>query len=124
MVNHIELGGKVRPILFGNYVFRKMKTEKNKPLPEILKGIETFEAMDFDILSNLVFYALRAGELATNMPAEEFTSDQVSIWMDTEPGVLLKVLPYVSESITSMVTDKDAPLLQESEADEEPKKKN
>jgi hypothetical protein len=121
MVNQIELGGKVRPILFGNYVFRKMKTEKNKPLPEILKGIETFEAMDFDILSNLVYYALRAGELATNLPAEEFTTDQVSIWMDTEPGVLLKVLPYVSESITSMVTDKDA--VAPSEA-EDAKKKN
>jgi hypothetical protein len=122
MVNQIELGGKVRPILFGNYVFRKMKTEKNKPLPEILKGIETFEAMDFDILSNLVYYAIRAGELATNLPAEEFTTDQVSIWMDTEPGVLLKVLPYVSESITSMVTDKDSAAPSGSEADDAKKK--
>jgi hypothetical protein len=41
--------------------------------------------------------------------------------MDTEPGVLLKVLPYVSESITSMVTDKAA--VAPSEA-EDAKKKN
>lgn len=115
MINHIELGGKVRPILFGNYVFRKMKTEQGIGLAEILKGVETFEVMDFNILSNLVYYALRAGEAANCLSPDTFTTDNVSIWMDLEQGVLVKVLPWITESITSMVTDKDAPLPQESE---------
>jgi hypothetical protein len=123
MINQIELGGKVRPILFGNYVFRKMKTEQGIGLAEILKGLDTFEVMDFNILSNMVYYALRAGEMANNLSPDTFTADNVSIWMDLEQGVLLKILPWVNESITSMVTDKDAPVPSESEA-EDAKKKN
>jgi hypothetical protein len=121
MVNQIELGGKVRPILFGNYVFRKMKTEQGIGLAEILKGLDTFEVMDFNILSNMVYYALRAGEMANSLSPDTFTADNVSIWMDLEQGVLLKILPWVNESITSMVTDKDAPVPSETE---DAKKKN
>lgn len=108
MINTIELGGKIRPILFGNYVFRKMKTEQGMPLSEVLKGVETFEQMDFGVVSNLVYYALRAGELATLKEAEAYTPDTVSIWMDLEPGVLVKILPMIGEAITSMVADKNA----------------
>ena len=102
MVNHMQLGGKTRPILFGNYVFRKMKMEMGISMHSIISNLSDPIEQDFNIIVSLVFYALKAGEIATQAPSDNFTHDDVAVWMDLEKGSFEKTMLYLGGAMASM----------------------
>lgn len=101
MLQYLNLGGKKRPILFGSWVFRKMKDEINITPGQV---IESLNNSDITILSDVLFYGLQAGEIATNMQNPDiYTVDNVAIWMDMAPYPL----SVYSNMIAQAITDKE-----------------
>jgi len=96
MLNSIELGGKIRPILFGNTVFRRLKRDHGitsiDVCGEIAKG-------DFSSIADVVYMALRVGEEFQRVQTDEFTVDQVSMWLDTSPAALKQVIDMFADAI-------------------------
>lgn len=104
MVQTIKLGGKDRPILFGMTVFRLAKRQTGKSVAQILQELG---AGGLDLIPDLVYCALRAGETAQRLQPDEFTPDEVSIWMDTAPDGMTQVLQQLFESLPKAGTGED-----------------
>lgn len=98
MLQSVFLGEKKRPIVFGNWVFRKLKAEKGITPGQI---VESFQAGDTTILPDVVFYGLQAGELATNkQDPDTYTADDVALWMDLAPAGIKIYVDMLVQAIT------------------------
>lgn len=103
MVEHFELGGKMRPMLFGGAAFKLMKERKGITMGKFLEGLN---AGEIDGISDIAYCALRIGERYERVPAEKiekYDELDVAMWMDIYPGgamvfmeKLLKSLPQPS----------------------------
>lgn len=116
MIQTITLGGKERPILCGNWVFRRLKQEMKVTLQDVAGMLS---GGDMGLLSDIAYYALRAGEAYNkDTKPEKYTPDDVALWMDAEKGATKKVLDIVTESILSISGEEQA-----NEATDESEKK-
>lgn len=98
MLQSVFLGEKKRPIVFGNWVFRKLKADKGITPGQI---VESFQAGDTTILPDVVFYGLQAGELATNkQDPDTYTADDVALWMDLAPAGIKIYVDMLVQAIT------------------------
>lgn len=104
MIQIIKLGGKDRPILFGMTVFRLAKRQTGKTVAQILQELGSGE---LDLIPDLVYCALRAGEIAQKAAPDDFTADEVSIWVDTTPEAMTQILQQLFDSLPKADTGED-----------------
>ena len=98
MLQSVSLGGKKRPIVFGNWVFRKIKVEKGITPGQI---VESLQQADTTVLPDVVFYGLQAGELATSVQSPDtYTADDVALWMDLAPAGIKIYVDMLVQAIT------------------------
>ena len=93
------LGGKTRPVLFGNAAFRKAKESGG------LTPVEIWDALgrgDLSVLADIVYPALRVGEYAQKMKPDDFTEMDVAVWIDETPGALKTLLTWLKSSIEQL----------------------
>ncbi len=99
MILTVELGGKQRPILFGQTVFKVYKDETGKSL---LSLISQMDEGDFSGLSEVVYWALRVGELAQKSEKDDYTTTDVSIWLDENTASFEICMNAFFESVTAI----------------------
>lgn len=99
MILTLELGGKQRAILFGQTVFKIYKDETGKSLISL---ISEMDGGDFGGLSDVVYWALRVGELAQKAEKESFTTTDVSIWLDENPAAFEVCMTAFFDSVKSI----------------------
>jgi hypothetical protein len=100
MIRSIKLNGRQRTVLLGNLAYKWLKEETDLTLKEV--GL-ALESQDISISSTLLYYGLRAGERHDKVQEpEEYSADDVALWMDLEPGSLGNVIPWIIESISDM----------------------
>ena len=96
MLQNIKLGGAERPLLFGQTVYKIYKRETGKNFADLLKGMEEG---DTSALPDLVYWALRTGELALKMPPGDYDEIQVSLWLDEDKAAFEKCMEAFFDSI-------------------------
>lgn len=98
MVEYIELGGKRRPILYGNAAFKMLKDRKGFGLMKFLDELSTG---DPDVVSDITFCALRVGERAEKLPpSEDFKEEMdVAVWIDLYPGGVQAIMNLIVKSL-------------------------
>lgn len=116
MIHTIELGGKTRKVLFGNYVFRKLEQEKGIGLFDISEGLQK---VSIALISDMLYYALRCAEISEHAEMDDYTADTVCAWMDVESSSLGLVLPWITDAVTAMTKS----VVGEAGESEEPAKK-
>lgn len=99
MVHTIELGGEIRPVLFGNLAFKKLKEEKGITLGMISAAMTE---QDVTVIADILYYGLRAGERYEKKQAGDYDDEQVALWMDIQGGVTSLVLPWILDAIEDM----------------------
>lgn len=97
MIQTVKLGGKDRPILFGQTVFRLYKQETGNNLLSLLTEMES--GGDLSALADIVFWALRVGEISQKAEKEEFTPFDVGLWLDENPDALKTCLNAFFDSV-------------------------
>ena len=88
-VEHIELGGEKRPILFGNAAFRLRKQRTGKTMSAFFLELSNPEEPDaiFDAIADITYCALRTGDRAQGVTdRKDFDEMDVAIWIDQLPG--------------------------------------
>jgi len=98
MVDYIQLGGKNRPILYGNAAFKLYKQRTGKKMSEFLQELGSGET---DVISDITYCALRVGEIAAGeTPSEDFTDEmKVAIWIDEYPGGVTAFMERLVDSL-------------------------
>lgn len=97
MLDYVNLGGKKRPLLYGNAAFKMLKQRSGVGLPDFLNTLYTGE---IDVISDITYCALRVGEMAINTaPDEEYDEMKVAIWIDQFEGGATAFLQKISESL-------------------------
>ena len=100
MVHNILIGGKKRKLLFGNYLFRKLKEEHDISLSDVSLAMSNGDASLFPLL---IYSALRTAELSSGDQQETYDVDTVCLWMDERGGVTAEILPWLLDAIKDMV---------------------
>lgn len=95
----VELGGKTRPVLFGQSIFKAYKDETGKSLLSLVADMDTG---DFSGLSEIVYWGLRVGELAQKSEKESYTSWDVSLWLDESPKAFDTCISAFFDSMKSI----------------------
>jgi hypothetical protein len=96
MMHELELGGKVRPVLFGNLAFRRYEQATGA---NVVQQLST-GTLGFSGITELMYHALKAGEYAAKHLPGDYTADDVALWMD-EGGVSLeKIMLMITDSMT------------------------
>lgn len=93
MVHELKLGGKVRPLLFGTTVFRRIKSETGLSISEIAEKVR-----DMSFLPDLTYLALRVGEQSRKLDAGDYTADDVALWLDEDAKQGGKILRWFTEA--------------------------
>lgn len=99
MVEHFELGGKMRPVLFGGAAFKLMKERKGITMGKFLEGLN---AGEIDGISDITYCALRVGERYERIKAEDiekYDELDVAIWMDLYKGGAMVFMEKLLQSL-------------------------
>ena len=98
MLDYVELGGKKRPLLFGNAAFKMLKQRTGVGMMAFL---DAMHEGDLDGISDITFCALRVGEIATKQEPSEDLKDEtaVAIWLDEYPGGVTAFLQKIVDSL-------------------------
>lgn len=113
MINSISLGGQDHRVLFGNWAFKKLKEETGLTLGDIT---EALVSQDVTIIPTVLFYAMQAACAYDKKNLNEYSVDDVALWMDVETGVSAKILPWLLESIADMTGQEKTPETPDNEA--------
>lgn len=101
-VQRIEIGGKSRPILFGNAAFRLRKQRTGKTMMQFFSDLSNTEEPDviFDAVADITYCALKIGERAEKVQElDEYDEMEVSIWIDQLPGGIEKLSAMIVDSM-------------------------
>jgi hypothetical protein len=97
MIDYIELGGKKRPVHFGNNALRVFSIEKNVPLSEL----GNIAQMNYDVLMSLLFAGVRDGHRKEKVDFKEGI-EEFCDWLDEgkklEEMMNLYVRQYAGEN--------------------------
>lgn len=85
----------MRPVLFGNACFKMLKDETGMTAAEVFSRIES---MDVTALPDVLCYALRCGELASNKPASNYDALTVAVWLDQSAYTNEDVANWIAEA--------------------------
>lgn len=99
MIHTLELGGRQRKLLFGNYVFRRLEQDRGVGLSDVSGGLEK---VSLELITDMVYYALRCAEIATGEQPEPYSAETVAVWMDAQGSSLGEILSMIADSVTSM----------------------
>lgn len=85
MIKYVDLGGKKRPILYGNAAFKLYKERSGKSMAAFLAELNSGEV---DVISDITFCALRVGERAEKEPPSDDYKDELDVatMIDLFPG--------------------------------------
>lgn len=122
MLFTLSLGGKERPILFGQTVFRLYKQETGNNLLALITDMES--GGDLSALSDIVYWALRVGEISQKVEKEKYTPFEVGLWLDENPAALKKCLAAFFDSIKAIKAIAEQQVEQMTAENGEAKKKN
>lgn len=119
----VNLGGKERVILFGQTVYKIYKQETGHNFGDLMTQME---GGDTSNLPDLVYWALRVGEIAQKTEKEHFTEVDVSVWLDQDPVAFEKCMTAFFDSIVLVKNTMEAQakriMGQNGEADETKKR--
>lgn len=98
MIDYVELGGKSRPILYGNAAFKLYKQRTGRKMSDFLQELGSGET---DVISDITFCALRVGEIAAGQPPSKDFADEmkVAIWIDEYPGGVTAFMERLVDSL-------------------------
>lgn len=96
MLQTVKLGGVERPILFGQTVYKLYREQTGKNFAELLLSMESG---DTSALPDLVYWALRTGELAQKASPGQYTETDVSLWLDQDQDAFEKCIAAYFDSI-------------------------
>lgn len=99
MVEHFDLGGKKRPMLFGGAAFKLMKERKGITMGKFLEGLN---AGEIDGISDIAYCALRIGERYERVKAvdiESYDELDVAMWMDVYDGGVMVFMEKLLKSL-------------------------
>lgn len=97
MLTHIKLGGKERPILFGNAAFKMLRQRSGITMGKFL---EDLAGGDPTYISDITFCALRVGEIAQKeKDVEDYNEMDVAVWMDLYEGGAEAFLKMILEAL-------------------------
>lgn len=123
MQTTVNIGGKERVILFGQTVYKVYKQETGQNFIDLMMKME---GGDTSNLPDLVYWALRVGEIAQKSEKEPFTEIDVSVWLDQDPAAFEKCMTAFFDSIVLVKNTMEAQARritgQNGEADETKKK--
>lgn len=103
MINEAVLDGKTRQFLFGNYAFKKLYDEQGVSMLDFSNQLQTG---NFSLISDVAYWAMKAADVYFKRSGD-YTPDEVAVWLDMEPGLMPKVINWVTESITSLFAAPD-----------------
>jgi hypothetical protein len=119
MLHEITCGGKSRPVLFGNYAFRKMAEESKLLLTTLIEDVGESNTVSLPVA---FYHAFRAGEVAKGITADTYDVDMVAIWLDMEQGATDKMYGWLLYAIRDMSKETLKAIAKEGEAEEKKSK--
>lgn len=100
MVEHFELGGKKRPVLYGMAAFKMLRKRTGMSMSDFLGQLQSGE---LDALSDITYCALRVGEIYEDIKeVDEYDEMKVAVWMDGYKGGVVAFMNKLVESLPKL----------------------